>query len=67
MLTGPSIGNPLNSRCEATVKALDDSFGPVTFKFERARCLGLQVAQLGVPREAPNGEVFIFWLACVPL
>ena len=56
-----SVNNPFGKPCRATLKFSDANFLPVSFTFERVRCLGSQVAEFRVPLEAPNGDAFIFW------
>lgn len=53
-LTG-RVANPFNATCEAVLTYSDDNFLPVTFIFEPIGCSDIQLAQLTVPPESPDG------------
>ncbi|KFZ16435.1 hypothetical protein V501_02228 [Pseudogymnoascus sp. VKM F-4519 (FW-2642)] len=58
-----TIDNPLGKACEATVEFANSDFLPLHFGLKRIRCDGLQLGQITIPLEAPNGDARILWLA----
>ncbi|KAJ0123522.1 hypothetical protein J7T55_011987 [Diaporthe amygdali] len=53
------VQNPFNATCEAVLAYSDPNFLPTSFVFEPTTCSGVQVAQLIVPPEAPNGNATV--------
>jgi hypothetical protein len=52
--------NTFGARCSAELTFIDDN-PSMTWYFEAAECAGLQLAQLSVPLDVPNGIAYITW------
>jgi hypothetical protein len=59
----PSVDNPHNKPCLATLVFSNEDFLPVTFDLPPPvlTCIGSQQARITVPSQIPNGDASILW------